>query len=177
MRRKNTTAEMMKSYMADSLLMLMEKKDYANISIGEITEKAGVNRSTYYRNFKSKEGIIRFYFTRLMETYLIQTKPDMDMKAYLRGMFHTFLAQKKQVMLIHRQGISYLLADTLNDYFLERIAPKKQCSFSEKFAIYYHTGGIFNTFMLWFSNDMDPSPEELAELSLSVKNAGLRRML
>ena len=61
MRRSNTTTEMMKEYISESLLILMEGKAYDDISIGEITAKAGVNRSTYYRNFSSKNEIIKFY--------------------------------------------------------------------------------------------------------------------
>ena len=62
MKRKNVTSDMMRGYMADALLMLMAKKDYANITISEITQKAGVNRSTFYRNFISKDDIIKYYF-------------------------------------------------------------------------------------------------------------------
>lgn len=47
MRKKNTTTEMMKGYIADSLLHLMSTKPYNDITIAEITKKAGVNRSTY----------------------------------------------------------------------------------------------------------------------------------
>ena len=60
MRRKNTTTEMMMGYMCSALLELMLEKDYAKISIGEIAKKAGVDRSSYYRHFKSKDHIILF---------------------------------------------------------------------------------------------------------------------
>lgn len=33
MRRKSTTTEMMKSYIVDSLLLLMEQKDFQDITI------------------------------------------------------------------------------------------------------------------------------------------------
>ena len=58
MRRKNTTTYMMKEYITEALLQLMKKKEFEKLTIEEITSKAGVNRSTYYRNFKSKEMII-----------------------------------------------------------------------------------------------------------------------
>ena len=58
MRRKNTTHEMMMGYMSTALLELMIEKDYTKISIGEIAKKAGVDRSSYYRHFKSKDDII-----------------------------------------------------------------------------------------------------------------------
>lgn len=47
MRRKNTTSKMMKGYIIGALLLLMKKRNFSEISIGEITDKAGVNRSTY----------------------------------------------------------------------------------------------------------------------------------
>ncbi|MDR0249377.1 MAG: TetR/AcrR family transcriptional regulator [Oscillospiraceae bacterium] len=60
MKRKNTTTQMMKGYIAESLLLLIIQKAYSDISIGEIAGRAGVNRSTYYRNFALKEGIVDF---------------------------------------------------------------------------------------------------------------------
>jgi len=47
MRRKNITSEMMMDYIAEGLLRLMNDKPYAKISVLDICEKAGVNRSTY----------------------------------------------------------------------------------------------------------------------------------
>ncbi|MDR0637328.1 MAG: hypothetical protein LBG27_00215 [Spirochaetaceae bacterium] len=44
---------------------------------------------------------------------------------------------------------------------------KKQL-FEEQFRIYYHTGGIYNCFLLWFSNEMNKSPEQMAELSFNI---------
>ena len=45
-------------YITNSLFELMKKKPYADISITEITDKAKVNRVSFYRNFISKEDII-----------------------------------------------------------------------------------------------------------------------
>ena len=40
--------------MSDALLKLMKEKDYEEITINEIAALAGVNRSTWFRNFASK---------------------------------------------------------------------------------------------------------------------------
>ena len=42
MRRKNLNSELIKEYMVEALLLLMEKKSFEKITIGEITNKAGV---------------------------------------------------------------------------------------------------------------------------------------
>ena len=46
-------------YIIDSLFALMKKKKYEDISITDITNKAGVGRVSFYRNFNTKEDIIR----------------------------------------------------------------------------------------------------------------------
>lgn len=70
MRRKSITTEMMKSYIADALLILMTKKDYTDITVGEIVEKAGVNRSTYYRHFEKKEDVITYFLDQISKDIL-----------------------------------------------------------------------------------------------------------
>lgn len=70
MRRKSVTTEMIKSYIADALLILMTKKDYKDITIGEIVDKAGVNRSTYYRHFEKKDDVIRYFLDKISKDIL-----------------------------------------------------------------------------------------------------------
>lgn len=169
MRRKNITSEMMKNYMTESLLLLMERKNYADITVGEITTKAGVNRSTYYRHFESKEDMIKYFFVWILDSYLATVQEGIDTKSYLTGMFRAFLTRKRQIMTIYKSNLAYVFFDTLNSYFTERFGQKTGAdSFDAQFSLYYHTGGIFNAFILWFSNDMEPSPEKLAAMAVTI---------
>ena len=43
-----------KKCIKDSLLILMNEKNFKDITITEITEKAGVSRMAYYRNYTYK---------------------------------------------------------------------------------------------------------------------------
>ena len=60
---------MIKDYISQALLHLMQKKAYSQITIQEITAEAGVNRSTYYRNFTSKETIIQYIFGEIIDKF------------------------------------------------------------------------------------------------------------
>ena len=42
------------SLMVEALLLLLEKKEYDFITVKEICEKAGVNRSTFYMHYDTK---------------------------------------------------------------------------------------------------------------------------
>ena len=58
-------------YIIEALLLLMKKKEYKDISITEICERAGVTRMSFYRNFDSKEDILKKWLTRITDSFLV----------------------------------------------------------------------------------------------------------
>nr|AGS53390.1 transcriptional regulator, TetR family [uncultured bacterium contig00018] len=176
MKRKYTPTANLKGYISESLMLLMRKKSFTDISIGEITDKAGVNRSSYYRNFNSKEEIIKYYFNKIIFELIeiVKDNKDMTLNEYLVKMFSHFYHYKKELLLIDKNKLSHLILDTLTETFT---GLRKQQIFEEKFKTYYHTGGIYNSFLLWFSDEMSVSPEKMAELSCSILPKGFRPVL
>ena len=57
-----------KSCIMEALLQLMHSKDYNDISITDITSRAGVSRMAYYRNYRSKDHILMDYMCRLSKS-------------------------------------------------------------------------------------------------------------
>ena len=53
--KKNQANVLAKECMVSALMQLLEDKPLSAISVTELTEKAGVSRMTYYRNYQSKE--------------------------------------------------------------------------------------------------------------------------
>ena len=51
MQIKSTLNTHIKDYIAQSLILLLKQKPLDDIKINEICQKAGVNRSSFYRNF------------------------------------------------------------------------------------------------------------------------------
>ena len=60
-------AGLLKECMPDALLKLMSEKSFSQITINEISQTAGVNRSTWFRNFTSKEEAVTYKYIRLWE--------------------------------------------------------------------------------------------------------------
>jgi AcrR family transcriptional regulator len=176
MKRKYTPTANLKSYISESLMLLMRKKSFADISIGEITDKAGVNRSSSYRNFNSKEDIIKFYFNKIIYELVEKVKDSkgMSLNEYLVKMFSHFYQYKKELLLIDKNKLSHLILDTLTETFT---GLRKQQAFEEKFRTYYHTGGVYNSFLLWFADEMSVSPEKMAELSCNILPKGFKPVL
>lgn len=167
MRRKSVTSEMMKSYIADALLLLMEKKDYNDITIGEIAEKAGVNRSTYYRHFEKKDDVIVYFLGNISKSILEwdrEKKPDFE--EHLVYVYSHYYKHKKQMLLIYRNGLSIFFLDVLKKYLGAETHKDEQTA--EQYNIAFHIGGTFNHFMLWFSRNMTDTPEAMAKYTLAA---------
>lgn len=178
MRRKNMTTQLMKEAISESMLLLMSEKKYNDISIIEIADKAGVNRSTYYRNFTSKEEIIKFYFDSIMDSYLdeFDRSTEKTFEIYLTLLFSNFYRNKKQLLLIYKNDLSYLILEALNRYF-ENSNLRLGADVKRQYTTYFHIGGIYNFFMLWFAHDMKEKPEELTNIALSLFPENFRPLL
>lgn len=178
MRRKNMNTQLIKESISKSLLELMYLKNFSDISIIEIVDKAGVNRSTYYRNFASKEEIIKFYFNGIMNSYLeeFNRSAEKTLKNYLGVLFTHFYKNKSEFLLIYKNGLSHLILEALNCYF-ENSTLKPNADIRRQYITYFHVGGIYNFYMLWFTHDMKEKPEELTNIALSLFPENFRPLL
>lgn len=176
MDKKNKISEMMKGYIAEALLLLLHDKLFNEITIGEITIKAGVNRSTYYRNFNCKEDIIKFFYHQIIQN-CISGKEDNDIEQHLIHVFEQFLIHKDDLLCLHKNNLSYLLLESLNDFFVSQNPKLNTTDVRDNFEIYYHTGGIFNTFLLWFNSEMRIKPQYLARKSIQILPPDFKPML
>lgn len=61
-----------KLWIINSLLKLLEKKDYSSITINMIVDHAGLGRRTFYRHFKTKDDTMEYITELLMEQFAEQ---------------------------------------------------------------------------------------------------------
>ena len=178
MRRKNETGDTMMDNMAEALLLLMREKSYDKIKVGEITERAGVDRTTYYRHFHSKEEIIERYLRGLnkefMESYRTSGKPDFQ--TYTLTIFQVYYAHKEELLLIFKAGCASLLLPVLEEGFhFEEY--RKNASVEKQYEVSYIIGGIYNNLLFWLSRGMQETPKEMSAIALSYHPEGSLTML
>ena len=167
MRRKSVKTVDLKCDMADALFELMKEKDFSKITIDELTQRAKVGRVTYFRNFKSKEDIIKYKLESIMDEYLeeFESKHDRTKEAYIRTILETFLKHEEFLKIIHKQNQSYILQKVLVNYFNNIL---REASKKEMYQVYYHIGGIYNFIICWIENDMKDQPESLAKIGAEI---------
>ena len=64
--------------MDEAFLALLEKKDFAYITVKEICEEAGVNRSTFYLHYETMADLLSVSVSHMNEQFLTHMKKDTD---------------------------------------------------------------------------------------------------
>ena len=148
-------------YITNSLFELMKVKPYNDISITEITDKAKVNRVSFYRNFTSKEDIIDKWIKSTTQNFL--SKSDISYQKdstidYFTKLFTHLEKYKTEAMLIYKANLFNLLKDEFDNNLIN--LHKKEYS---NYKSYFLAGGIFNVYYFWLINGCKETPQQVAE--------------
>jgi AcrR family transcriptional regulator len=76
----NRQVQRTRSWIFEALMALMDEKPYDKITISGITEKAGVARQTFYRNYDGKDDVIYEYARNTMDTKFLDIEKNRDYK-------------------------------------------------------------------------------------------------
>ena len=148
-------------YITNSLFELMKVKPYNDISITEITDKAKVNRVSFYRNFTSKEDIIDKWIKSTTQNFL--SKSDISYQKdstidYFTKLFSHLEKYKTEAMLIYKANLFNLLKNEFDNNLIN--LHKKEYS---NYKSYFLAGGIFNVYYFWLINGCIETPHQVAE--------------
>ena len=148
-------------YITNSLFELMKVKPYNDISITEITDKANVNRVSFYRNFTSKEDIIDKWIKSTTQNFL--SKSDISYQKdstidYFTKLFTHLEKYKTESMLIYKANLFNLLKNEFDNNLIN--LHKKEYS---NYKSYFLAGGIFNVYYFWLINGCKETPHQVAK--------------
>lgn len=159
------------SKITNALLALMEEKDYKDISITDIVNKAGLSRVTYYRHFNDKEEIIIRYFEITKNRFVEQSRvkdleSDKNYEVIILSLFLFFKANIKANKCLRKAGLDSELLKFLSTEFLENLPVKL-----DKYVALFVAGALFNVLINWLDNDCKDSIEEVSRPFINIQNA------
>ena len=164
-----------KGLIALTVYYLMFKKDYEEISVKEICEKAGISRMSFYRYYSKKDDIFVDYCDDRFEEFYneVHAINDITFKDFTYKMFVFINKYKRQIKVLKKANREFMLLNQLNNYAKYLLNSTKNNEISERknnpmFAPFM-AGGLFNILMLWIdSNDLTLTPERLNEMLYEI---------
>ncbi|MGX7109442.1 TetR/AcrR family transcriptional regulator [Facklamia miroungae] len=170
--KKNKQKERSSLWIIEALFLLMKNKPFHEITITEITEKAGISRLTYYRNFNSKEDIILRYYDIMFEDFLLMfdniNKEELDLKKLIIMSFDRFEENHDQALLLIRDDLTHLLLAPFSNYITRALEKINIPSSLNYFQLKFIEGGLFYTLFNWTKDSKNYTPEQLADNILDI---------
>ncbi len=149
-------------HITDSLLNLLEKKEIEDITISELCDNAGIGRVSFYRNFNSKEDILRAHVNELFDGWKSSWEKDnkLPLSSGIGMVFGHFEQHRAFYRLLNERHMVYLLKDVILDMMeLKPDLPKGE-AYAKAFAAY----SLYGWIEVWFRRGMQESAEEMKQL-------------
>ena len=157
------TTDFLKDCMADALFHAMKEKSFAKITINEITQAAGVNRSTWFRNFESKNEALTFKLVMLWYRWA----DDHGMKER-----HRYTAENAENFFSFNASIQGLLETiyhaeqqaSVYDAFCQVMMSQCGADPTECYEARFYSFGLFGLLDEWIKRGFYETPEQLAAM-------------
>ena len=145
-----------------AVLELLKEKPLAEISVSEIVDRAAVGRTSFYRNFASKEDVISQHIEKLTQQWEEEYKASgKDSNAEMYGSLFKHLKDHADFYLLLKQrNLMYLFLDV----FLEKFGPKADYTNMWAYTTAFITYGTYGWIEEWINRGMQESAETMAEL-------------
>ena len=173
------------SLMIEALLLLLEKEEYDFISVKDICEKAGVNRSTFYTYYDTKDDLLvetmRLISKRLLsdldyDATILNVDDENDFqligKIYLVPYLSTIKELKKVYkMLQHKPhifkkaNINKELYNVLHNKLLSKYDIESD---EEEFAFAYFNYGVLAIIDKWVESNCEEEVSKIANLIIKM---------
>ena len=132
MNKQESKYEYTASLMDGALLLLLEQKEYEAITVKEVCEKAGVNRSTFYLHYETMNDLLEETVGRINDRFKasLSSVPNDDpskvvltSERYLRP-YLTFIKENRRAYtVIHRKDHLFHSQKTFEGFYQSIFSP------------------------------------------------------
>ena len=136
-----------KEYIQEALIELLNKKTIKEISITDLTEKAGIARSTFYRYYSSLDEVIDDYILSIFAKMRKEKSLNFNIQSTIRGFLEIFYDYREFFRLLVRRGLIERVQRFLFNVCYEGIKNLGRNSQINELEAYYY-GGASSGFII-----------------------------
>ena len=157
------TTAFLKECLADALIQLLETKPIEKITVPEIAALSGVGRTTYFRNFGSKEEMLSYKLIVLWERWA-EEHGVVIRRRYSPDNALTFFrfnySIRALLTLMYRRGLQAALYASFQAYMM----PQQGVTPLDCYRIGFYSYGLFGLLDAWILRDFCETPDQMANL-------------
>lgn len=178
--KENQRIVVTKRMLKDALFQLLKKKDIDHISVKELCETAGINRSTFYRHYDSQYALMEEVSNDLAKVIIEcnetiskdNAQPGISIR---RVMEYCYTHREESFLFMQNPALLDMILIKARPFYEENIwsalSSKKHPGYTENEQEYiatFVTEGAAAIQKKWVLSGMKESPDEISELVLKV---------
>lgn len=151
-----------------ALILLMAEKEYNEITISEIVKIAGVSRTAYYRNYESKEDILKTLLHDLIADIngaMEQFSYITEQENYWKTLFVTIKAHTDTLRTLIKAGFGYVILEEITKHMTDSIAEEDTKS---RYDMIFWSGAVYNILINWVQYGMKQTEDEMVQICLYI---------
>ena len=178
--------------MNEALILLLEKKEYSFITIKEICEKAGVNRSTFYLHYETMDDLLSETIeyvgkkihkkfnnkilgkqtiknSKLEDLFLVSPQYLLPYLEFLKENKAIYKIAYSQPNVLKEQSIISHLFKNIFEPILDRfLVPKEE----QRYMISFYLNGMGAVMIEWIKNDCKEENQTILNILTKCLNLG-----
>lgn len=166
MNKKQEANALVIECITSALLEMMKTKHFDSITITDLTKRAGVGRVSFYRNFESKEDILRKHIKNLLHEWSQKYDGKENFNLH-EAVFEYFYQNRNLYILLYKQGLSHISLQSIKD----ACGPKPEQPNALAYVTAFIAYGLYGWVEEWFKRGVQETPKELVELYENAKHS------
>lgn len=157
--QKNTYV---KKRITDTLIALLQEKPLSDISVSELANKAEIGRVSFYRNYQSKEDVLKAESDRLIKEWgrLYESNPESAPETLFPSLFDFYRDHRDFYTTLYNAGLSSIMMETI----ISTIQITREMENLEAYMKSFWAYGIYGWLLEWIKRGMPESGRELSAL-------------
>ena len=151
-----------------ALLLLMKHEPYERITVMDIIRKAGVGRSSFYRNFIDKDDVLERYVSRLFSGSRMIPEPysNEHLRKTIISHYRLYYENREFLMTLQKNKILYRFLDQLRD-ITESTITDNQLNVNVYQPAFFSAANL-GVLVHWLERGCRETPEEIAEIIITL---------
>ena len=171
-------------FMNEALLSLLEKKDFEYITVKELCNKAGVNRSTFYLHYETMNDLLNETINMIEKKFYSSFNKDLKIddlikkddkkdlilvtSEYLKPYLHFAFENRKVFKLALKRATLFNSENAFSKMNKEYFTPiMNHFNINEKiqlFVLMYYCSGLVSIISKWLDNNCQESVDEIIDI-------------
>ncbi|HCY67600.1 MAG TPA: TetR/AcrR family transcriptional regulator [Firmicutes bacterium] len=171
-------------FMNEALLSLLEKKDFEYITVKELCNKAGVNRSTFYLHYETMNDLLNETINMIEKKFYSSFNKDLKIddlikkddkkdlilvtSEYLKPYLHFVFENRKVFKLALKRATLFNSENAFSKMNKEYFIPiMNHFNINEKiqsFVLMYYCSGLVSIISKWLDNNCQESVDEIIDI-------------